>query len=156
MYTLAYQCTAHWTHYLFNSTVYSVHCTLEHINAPRIQLVCLCPNQSGHRCSLVPQWPPSLTMSSQSIQKSLAQSLQKSGGVILLRVKLCLKRSSMQCNAMRKLRKAVYWYFVAHRCTIFLCIWDGKYSTGGCRSEMRLQRPKYTKLDLVFCKMSMP
>ena len=51
---------------------------------------------------------------------------------------------------------------VAHRCTIFLCIWDGKYSTGwgppigGGRSEMRLQRPKYTKLDLVFCKMSMP
>ena len=51
---------------------------------------------------------------------------------------------------------------VAHRCTIFLCIWDGKYSTGwgppigGGRSEMRLQRPKYTKLDLVFCKMYMP
>ena len=45
---------------------------------------------------------------------------------------------------------------LAHRCTIFLCIWDGKYSTGwwppigGGRSEMRLQRPKYTKLDLVF------
>ena len=38
----------------------------------------------------------------------------------------------------------------------FSVIWVVKYSTGGeppigvCRSEMRLQRPKYTKLDLFF------
>ena len=51
---------------------------------------------------------------------------------------------------------------LAHCCTIFLCHWDGKYSTGwqppigGGRSETELQGPKYTKSDLVFCKMSMP